>query len=72
MPVQRDDLVDQILAEHAALRDPDADPALAALGTAILLEDVFDVELSDDDIDPAVLGDPAAVRSLLRRVKGAG
>jgi hypothetical protein len=62
-------VVDQILRDHDALRDPDADPELEALKTAVLLEDVFEVVLTDADLDPRQLGDAAAVRSLLARLR---
>lgn len=56
---------DRILAEFAHLRDPGSDPALAAVQTALLVEDVFGVTLTDDQIDPAVLAEPGALRSLV-------
>ena len=48
----------------------DADPELEAVRAAILLEDVFDVTLSDADIDPAVLADAPAVAALVARLRG--
>lgn len=56
-----------MLREYAALRPPDADPELEAVRAAILLEDIFDVTLPDAAIDPAVLGDTAAVAALVAR-----
>ena len=62
--------VELVLDEWRALRDVDAEPELEAVRLAILLEDVFGVSLSDDDIDLAVLSDPDAVGSLLARRGG--
>lgn len=63
-------LVAQVLREAEELRDPEADPELEAVRTAILLEDSFGIVLTDDDIAPGVLGDPAAVARLLERGPG--
>jgi len=63
------DLVAHVLRDAEALREPDADPDLEAVRTAILLEDSLGIVLTDDDIDPEVLGDPAAVARL---VQGSG
>ena len=67
-----DDRVEQVLADFASLRDPDAEPQLEAVKTALMLEDVFGVRLTDADIDPLVLGDAAAIRDLLRRTQSPG
>jgi hypothetical protein len=48
------------------------DPQLAAVETAIFLEDAFDLVLTDDDIDPAVLGSVAGLRALVARRTGNG
>jgi hypothetical protein len=61
------ELVAQVLREAEELRDPEADPELEAVRTAILLEDTFGVGLTDDDITPEVLADPAAVARLLEK-----
>jgi len=61
------DIVEQVLRDYDALRRPDTDPELEAVRAAILLEDVFDVVLSDAEIDPAVLADPSAVAALVAR-----
>jgi hypothetical protein len=61
------EVVAQVLREAEALRDPDADPDLEAVRTAILLEDALGVVLTDDDITPGVLGDPDAVARLVER-----
>ena len=61
------DRLEQVLQDFESLRDPRADPELEAVKAAILLEDVFDIQLSDVDIDPAVLTDPAAMKDLVTR-----
>ena len=64
------DLIDQVLAEYEHQRTAYADPALEAVRTAIFVEDVFGITLRDDQIDPAVLTDPTALRGLMiRRVR---
>ena len=63
--------VEQLLRDYDALRRPGADPELEAVRTTILLEDVFDIALSDAEIDPAVFADSAAVTALVARVQGA-
>ncbi|GAB4047239.1 holo-ACP synthase [Catellatospora paridis] len=64
--------VEQVLTEWSGMGEADADPELAALRLAILFEDSFDVTLTDDDIDLAVLSDPdAMVRVLGRALSGA-
>ena len=69
-PVNRD-IVEQVLRDYKALRRPDADPELEAVRAAILLEDVFDVVLSDTEIGAAVLADPSAVAALVARLRAA-
>jgi hypothetical protein len=61
------DIVEQVLREYTALRRPDTDPELEAVRTAILLEEIFGVTLSDAEIDPAVLADASAVAALVAR-----
>lgn len=63
--------VEQVLRDYHALRRPDTDPELEAVRAAILVEDVFDVVLSDAEIDPAVLGDAGAVAALVAVLRGA-
>lgn len=60
-------MVAQVLDEAAALWDPDADPQLEAVRAAILLEDSLGIVLTDDDIDPGLLGDPSAMARLVER-----
>jgi hypothetical protein len=65
------DIIKQVLRDHQASRHPDQDPELEALRTAILLEDIFDVALSDAEIDPAVLADSSVMAELVARLGGA-
>lgn len=58
-----------VLRDVESLRDPDADPELEAVKIAIILEEVFGILLSDNDIDPALLGG-GAIEELLARTKG--
>lgn len=65
------DVIEQVLRDYDALRQPAADPELEAVSTAILIEDVFGVVLSDAEIDAAVLADRAdrsAVAALVARL----
>lgn len=57
--------LDRLLAEFAHQRTATGDADLDALRTAILVEDTFGIVLSDEQLDPSVLGDPAALRALL-------
>jgi hypothetical protein len=66
------DTIEQVLRDYQALRRPDADPGLEAVRVTILLEDVFDIVLSDAEIGPALLADPSAVAALIVRLQGAG
>lgn len=65
------DIVEQVLRDYKALRRPGADPELEAVSIAIMLEDVFDITLSDADIHPAVLADSADVAALAARLRRA-
>ena len=65
------DLIERVLRDYCALRQYDTRPELRALHTAILVEDLFDVTLSDADIDPAVLVDPAGLSALVARLERA-
>lgn len=64
------DVIEQILEDYEAFRRPDADPELEAVRAAILIEDVFDVTLSDADIDQALFGDGSAIAALAARLRG--
>jgi hypothetical protein len=61
------DRLKQVLQEFESLRDPRADAELEAVKAAILLEDVFGIQLSDVDMDPGVLTGPAAMQNLVTR-----
>lgn len=50
------------LAQAAAV---EREPELAAIWTALLVEDMLGITLTDAQIDLAVLGDPATLRSLV-------
>ena len=64
------DIVEQVLCDYGSLRRLDTDPELEAVRATILLEDVFEVVLSDAEIDPAVLADASAVAALVARLRG--
>lgn len=64
------DIIEQILRDYEAFRRPDTDPELEAVRSAILIEDVFDVTLSDADIDQALFGDGSAIAALVARLRG--
>jgi hypothetical protein len=65
------DTVEQVLRDYRALCRPGTDPGLEAVRTAILLEDVFGIALSDAEIDPAVFTDGPAVAALVARLQAA-
>lgn len=65
------DIAEQALRNYAALRSPDTDPELEAVRIAILVEDLFDVVLSDAEIELAMLADASAVTALVARLRGA-
>ena len=65
------DIVEQVLRDYDAVRRPDTEPELEAVRTAIMMEDVFGIVLSDAEIDPAALADPAAMATLVGRLLGA-
>lgn len=64
------DIIEQAFRDYSALRQPGTDPELEAVRIAVLLEDIFEVTLSDAEIDPAVLTDPRAVVALVARLQG--
>lgn len=55
---------ERILAEFSRLRDANPDPALEAVRTALLVEDVFGITLSDHQIGPELLGDLASLHNV--------
>jgi hypothetical protein len=61
----RDGLIERVLGEYQELGETNGDPQLQAVRTAIFVEDVFGVVLTDEQITPAVVGDDAALRGLL-------
>ncbi len=65
------DIVEQVLRDYMALRRPGTDSELEAVSLAIMLEDAFDITLSDADIHPAVLADAAVVAALVARLRRA-
>ena len=65
------DIAEQALRNYAALRSTDTDPELEAVRIAILVEDLFDVVLSDAEIELAMLADASAVTALVARLRGA-
>lgn len=64
------EIIRQAIRDYSALRRPGTAPELEAVRTAILLEDLFEVTLSDTEIDPAVLADVSAVAALAARLSG--
>lgn len=66
------DHVSTSLHEFRATRPDEAgDPQLEAVRAAILIEEVADVVLTDDQIDPNVLADEAAMAAVVRSLRGA-
>ena len=61
------DMTASVLRDYDAARQPHTDSELEAVCTALLVEDVFGVVLSDAEIDPAVLDDPSVVAALVSR-----
>jgi hypothetical protein len=53
----------RLLRDYRAVHEPESDPQLEALSTAILLEDAFGIVLSDEEIGR--LTDPSAVSALV-------
>ena len=64
------EITEQAFQDYGALRRPDTDLELEAVRAAILIEDLFEVTLSDAEIDPAVLVDASAVAALVTRLRG--
>lgn len=61
-----------LLAECSSSDMSHPDPQLAALRTAILLEDVLGIVLADEDLDDEQLGTVSAVRLTLAKYLGTG
>lgn len=59
--------VDKALDDFAKSHASSGDATLDAVQTAIFLEDVFEVVLSDAEINVQNLGSPEAVRRMLAR-----
>lgn len=59
------ELLEQVLRDDAALRQPDADPELEAVRVAILLEDCTGLTLPEAAIGPALLAGAPAVAAVL-------
>jgi hypothetical protein len=64
------DALDALLEEYGTLPRPQRDPELESIALAILLEDRFDLTLTDPEIAGGALDDPAAVRRLLADREG--
>jgi hypothetical protein len=65
-------LVEQIVAEWAETRVSDGDAESESVRLAVLLEDVFDVTLTDAEIDVRLLADPALAAETVRRAARRG
>ena len=61
------DRVDQVLTDFFDLPVVHADVELESIKTALMLEDVFGVRLSDDDIGSNSLSTAAEIKELLTR-----
>jgi hypothetical protein len=57
--------MERILSEYEEGQKQPGGSDLAAVETAIFLEDAFGIILSEDEIDPMLLGNPDAVRRLV-------
>jgi hypothetical protein len=66
--------VEQAFRDHRVLAGSDAererDPELAAIALAILVEEVLEVTLSDDELAPGALDEPATVAEVIGRRRG--
>lgn len=63
---------DEVLTDFFTTRISTSDGVLDAVQTAILLEDVFGVQVTDADITPESLGTPTVARGTLDRLMGRG
>jgi hypothetical protein len=65
------DPVEDLLVEYQQLVNRDGDAELEAIKVAILLEELFGVTLTDEDLTGDLLDGPEAMRAVLRRRQGA-
>jgi hypothetical protein len=63
--------VDRILGEYDFTQDLSVDSELEAVRAAVFIEDVFNIRLTDAEIDPALLGSAETMRTLVLRKLGA-
>ena len=61
-----DAFIAQLVAEWNAARTRGGDEALEAVCTAIFLEDVFDLTLTDEQLQPAFLTEASALQTALQ------
>lgn len=57
--------VDSLCARIASLGPAAGDPELRAVLAALLIEDAFDIILTDEEITPAALGDAESIKQVL-------
>lgn len=59
-----------VVDEYLSWSEPEPDVELSAVKTAIFLEEVFGITLSESEIDPEGLGTPQKIKALLGRRLG--
>lgn len=64
------ELLAHVVEDFMNLCDPGADPDLAAVQIAIMIEDLCGIRLTDDEIDFARLGHPDAIVETVTRHRG--
>jgi acyl carrier protein len=57
--------IGEVLADFEALQGQRTDSEVAAVDVALMVEDVFDIRLSDDDIGSALLAGPKSVQEII-------
>ncbi len=62
--------IGDVIEEYLSGSAPERDAELSAVKTALFLEEVFAITLSEDEIDPEVLRTPQTIEALLRRKLG--
>ena len=62
--------VGDVIDEYLSWSAPEDDAELSAVKTALFLEEVFAITLTDGEIDPETLGTPQTIKDLLRRKLG--